>query len=546
MKQGDVTFHALEVAPEAPQWIDSENCGRSHDQEEGPDGIKKRGFFRPVISIQKSKEDPSSKDNFDNDPKDKRLSRYERKEKRGRNEKRYKGDSKKSGVDDVFKIIFHYQMLAKKPYFYYNQSVIQSLRNKSYHWLRRSESFFKTDMVYLAKGGLWLNSVQILTALSSLGLALLFARLVPKEVYGNYRYILSLASLAAIFSLTGISSGVLQAVARGFPGTFIQAVKTLAKWNSLIFVFSIGGALYYFANDNTTLGFGLIIIAIFFPAIRTFEIYEAFLSGKKDFKRSAIYRGIVDVGTILATAISLFFTNDVLILITVNLAAQFILDGILFGKVYKSISEKEKLLVEPGIIEFSKHLSMQNVLTNFAANIDKIIIFHYLGAVQVAIYTFATAIPSQIKGFISNVVLMITPKISQRTAREASETIPGRFLISLYILVPIVALYIFFAPLIFQTLFPAYTDSVLYTRWYALVLLLMGNLSNLVLITQKAAKEQYILTTFGSSSQVILMLVLIHPFGIMGVVWSYLISKYLSALLSYILVRKLARKTLST
>jgi O-antigen/teichoic acid export membrane protein len=421
---------------------------------------------------------------------------------------------------------------------------MENLRNRTYRALRRSESLFKTDMVYLAKGGFWLNGTQVATALASFGLAMLFARLVPKEIYGNYRYILSLAGIAATFSLSGVSSAIIQSVARGFPGTFVEAVRVVAKWNTLIFAFSVAASLYYFANDNTTLGSGLIIIALLFPAIRTFEIYEAYLGGKKDFRRSALYRATVDIATIAATATALLFTDNVLFLIAANLLAQFIFDFIFFRRVYREIRSDERSLIEPGIIEFTKHLSLQNVLTSFAAYLDKIIIFHFLGAAQVAVYTFATALPMQIKGQISSIVLMITPKISQRSAKEAADMIPARFLVSLYILIPVVAAYIFFAPLIFKILFPAYLDAIPYTRWYALVLLLMGNLSGLVLTTQKAARDQYILTTFGSLSQIILMLFLVHSYGIVGIVWAYLISKYLSALLSYVLVRRFANRAI--
>ncbi|OHA99632.1 MAG: hypothetical protein A3E93_00670 [Candidatus Zambryskibacteria bacterium RIFCSPHIGHO2_12_FULL_43_12b] len=73
----------------------------------------------------------------------------------------------------------------------------------------------------------------------------------------------------------------------------------------------------------------------------------------------------------------------------------------------------------------------------------------------------------------------------------------------------------------------------------------MGNLSGLVLTTQKAAKEQYIITTFGSVSQIVLMLILVHSFGIMGIIWAYLISKYLTAILSYALVKRFAKLSIS-
>ena len=253
----------------------------------------------------------------------------------------------------------------------------------------------------------------------------------------------------------------------------------------------------------------------------------------------------MDIGTIAATACALLFTESPLMLVAVNLFTQFVLDALFFWKIYTSIPSEEKTKIEPGIIEFSKHLSFQNVLNNVASYIDKILIFHYLGAAQVAIYTFATALPQQVKGLISNIVLMITPKIAQRSAKDATSLVEKRFWMSLFILVPVVVLYIIFSPFIFKVLFPAYTDAVPYTQWYALVLLLMGNLSGLVLTTQKAAKEQYIITTFGSVSQIVLMLILVHSFGIMGIIWAYLISKYLTAILSYALVKRFAKLSIS-
>lgn len=418
---------------------------------------------------------------------------------------------------------------------------MKEIRNKTYHLLRWGERFTKTDNVYLAKGGFWLTGGQVVTSAASFVLALLFARLIPKEVYGNYKYILSLAGLFATFSLTGLSAAVVQSVARGFRGTFFAVTKILIKWNSLILLTSLSGSIYYLLNDNQTLGYGLLIVAVLFPSIRIFEVYESYLNGSKNFKKSAIYRGIVDIATIVSVAITLFLTDHVIVLLTTNLLTQFLLNALFYKKTYDSIQADQRTNIEPGIIEFGKHLSFQNVMSNVAAHIDKIIIFHYLGAVEVAIYMFATAIPQQIKGLISNAAILITPKISGRTAREAVSMIRTRFFMSLSILVPIVVTYIIFAPFIFKIFFPAYIEAVPYTQWYSLILLLMGNLSGLVLITQKASKEQYQLTVFGSVSQIILMFALVHNFGISGIIWGILISKSLTAILSYVLAKRLVK-----
>jgi len=419
---------------------------------------------------------------------------------------------------------------------------MERFRNKTYKALRWSEKYTKTDMIYLTKGSFWLTGGQILTAGSSFALALLFARLVPKEVYGNYRYVLSLAGLAATFSLTGLSTGVLQSVARGFYGTFIEAVKVSLRWNSLIFICALGGAAYYLVNDNTVLGYSLLFVAFLFPAIKTFEMYEAFVSGTKNFRTSAIFRGVADIGTIIATGIAILITQNVVIIVAMNLFAQLILNAFFFKKIYTSISHDDRKKIEPLVIDFSKHLSFQNVLTNFANYMDKIIIFHFLGAAEVAIYVFATAIPQQIRGFLIHFAVMATPKIAQRPISESVKVVPQRLFISWTVILPIVILYIIFAPFILELFFPAYIESISYSRWYVLTLLLMGNTSDLILTTKNAVKEKYILNTFASVTLITLMLILGNMYKIQGIVFAVLISKTLTVIVAYILVRRFAQK----
>ena len=73
--------------------------------------------------------------------------------------------------------------------------MIKKIKEKIYNLLRWSEKYTKTDMVYLAHGGFWLSFGQIISSLSSFLLAIAFANLLPKETYGNYKYILSIASI---------------------------------------------------------------------------------------------------------------------------------------------------------------------------------------------------------------------------------------------------------------------------------------------------------------------------------------------------------------
>ena len=62
---------------------------------------------------------------------------------------------------------------------------MQKLKQAGYDFLRWSEKYTKTDMVYTAQSGFWLNLNYIIGSFLSLGLTVLFAHLLPKETFGS-------------------------------------------------------------------------------------------------------------------------------------------------------------------------------------------------------------------------------------------------------------------------------------------------------------------------------------------------------------------------
>jgi len=79
------------------------------------------------------------------------------------------------------------------------------MKNRLVPFLRWSEKYTKLDMVYLTKGGFWMTLSQVSSNMLSLLLVIAFANLLPKETYGLYRYILSLAGMLNSLSLTGMN-----------------------------------------------------------------------------------------------------------------------------------------------------------------------------------------------------------------------------------------------------------------------------------------------------------------------------------------------------
>src|SRR3989344_5118018 len=160
---------------------------------------------------------------------------------------------------------------------------MQNLKVKIKNFLIRAQKFTGTDNVYLAQGGFWLILGQVTAAATSFLLALAFANLLPKDIYGNYQYIISLVGTLGIFSLTGMRIAVSQATARGLEGSFYTGFKTQLKWGFLASIVAIGGALYYWLRGNILLPIPLLLIAVFLPLMLASRVYIGLLAGRKLF-----------------------------------------------------------------------------------------------------------------------------------------------------------------------------------------------------------------------------------------------------------------------
>src|SRR3990167_8528791 len=126
----------------------------------------------------------------------------------------------------------------------------KSGRNALYNFLRWTETYTKTDMLYLTKGSFWLLSGQGIGMVVSLVLAIAFANLIDPESYGNYKYVLSLAGIIGAFSLSELGTAVLRAIARGHEGTLQHAYHLSILWSTGMVLISASGGGYYLFHGN--------------------------------------------------------------------------------------------------------------------------------------------------------------------------------------------------------------------------------------------------------------------------------------------------------
>ncbi len=396
-----------------------------------------------------------------------------------------------------------------------------SLKEKLKNFLLWSQKHTQTDMLYIARGGFWTGLGLVVSTLFSLAVVVAFANLVPRETYGTYKYILSLAGALTFLSFSGMNTAVTQAVARGHEGVFPYSVRVQLKTN-IVFLLGLsvlGG--YYLWHSNATLAFPLFILAGTLPLSTAFNTFGALLSGKKEFKRLALWT------TISSGFSALLLLSTVLVTHNLNLLISAYTLGIFFPMIFfyfrakktlthTHVSEEEK----EELVRYGGHLTFINIFSTLSQYVDKIVIFHFLGSVELAIYALALALPDRIKGYAKVFAGILLPKLTERSIADIKSVFYKRTFQGMAIGFLLSIGYILVAPLVFRTFLPQYLDALSYSRVFSLSLIILvpATYMSSVLRSQRMLKTIYLSSTVAHILRIILFILFGWRWGIWGVI----------------------------
>ena len=414
---------------------------------------------------------------------------------------------------------------------------MERLKHYTYSLLRKSEKYTKTDMVYLVKSGFWMNLSYISNSIFAFLLTVAFAKLLSKEVFGTYQFILSIGTMIGSLTLTGMNNAVIQAVARGYEGTVKRSIPVQLKYNIVATIAALGVAIYYWMNSNQQLALGILVIGILTPVFNTYNTYTALLTGKKDFYSGFKFSLALNLPYFITMGSCLFFLNDPLMLVLINLGVNTLVTFILYKvaiRIYRPNDQHD-----PSAISLGKHLSIAGIISAIANQADTVLIFHYLGTVPLAIYAFASTIPEKAYGILKSVSMMAFPKLSERSHAELKSTVVSKSMRLAGLNIMMSAIYIACAPLIFYIFFPNYSSAIIYSQGYACALIFstLTNMSVTVLTAMQATKEIYAYNIVSPIINISLMAGLIMPLGLWGLILARGIGGALSFIFSLILIK---------
>lgn len=407
------------------------------------------------------------------------------------------------------------------------------LKKKIITFLLWVQKHAKADMFYIVKNGSWMFFGHTVNSLLSLGLIVAFANLLPKETYGVYRYILSIAGVLNIFVLGGIGNAITRSVARGEEGVLIPALRYQAKWNLMMLAAFLCISGYYFLKENIVYATSFAILGIFVPFTLVFNNFHAYLKGKKKFD-------VANIVSVLATFIysagmllTLFCTTNVVWLILTYCLSTFIPSVIFYFYVIRRFKLSDSSTNATSTIRYGRKLTFVGLIEPVVSQLDNILLMQFWGPAQLATYALATAIPNKAIPALKTLVNTGFPKFAVGTTQTINTVFYSRIFQGMIFGALVTIVYVLCIPFVFTYLLPQYVDSILYSQLVSIsfIFALPNRYISLLLESQKLVRVMFI----NATAQGILMIVIYVAFGLLGGILGLILARILMAALAMII-----------
>ena len=393
---------------------------------------------------------------------------------------------------------------------------------------------YQVDLPYLIRSEFWVYLRSGISLITGVAVSVIFARLAPREIYGQYNYLLAILAIVSILSIPGLKNAVLFSTAKGNEGNYKVAVKTSFLWSLLGVPALLAVGAYYYYYSIEIVGVCLMISSIFFPFIYAPNIWDSFLAGKKRFDLTARYGSIQIIINAAAIIGILLLDADNLVLIFITyLIMSFSVAISLYWKSLRYIENRKK---DEECQKYGYFLTTTNVVGTFAKHIDKILIGTLLGASELAVYAIALVAPTSIMNLLKVAFSPIAPKISQQGTRivEVLAKLRGLVLPLAIMVLGSSILYWFFIDDIMLLFFGTkYMEAGVYSK--VLLLMILAVIPNSFLGTFAIAKKKTRSIVLGLHVhpflKILIMFSFIYMWGLWGAVWGLNLSMVIQALL---------------
>jgi PST family polysaccharide transporter len=321
-----------------------------------------------------------------------------------------------------------------------------------------SQKYTKTDMIYLAKNSFWTSIGKFFATISGILVLIFLTKYVSKDIVGQYNFFLAILAIISIFSIPGLNTSTIEAVAKNNDGVYKKAVKTSFIWSwlgSLVLIFI--AFYFYFLKNDSNLFYIFLVTSFLFPFQYAPNTWRSFLIAKQKFKQLNFYASIQSILYLLAMIFVIIFSHgNLFYIILIYLLIQIIPTVIFYFLTQKTVKNNNE---NSDWKEYGFFLTKMQIINTVMSNIDTIIIGFLFNMQSLAIYSIGQKISSSLIGVFKQFFFIYSPKLSKKNDINFKKYF-YIFLLSVFFSI----MAIIFVPFIIKIIFPTYEASILITQ----------------------------------------------------------------------------------
>jgi O-antigen/teichoic acid export membrane protein len=375
-----------------------------------------------------------------------------------------------------------------------------------------------------------------------LGMLVVYAmgNFIDPSVAGEYKYIISLAAIVASFTISGVTYAVIRETSMGYDSFFHFATNKSLKWSLSPVLIAFVISAYYFWQGNSVYAIAFFIATFFTIMISNFSLYRSYLTGKENFQKMAIYGNIVLFVTSLLSLATFYFFDNLLLLMLGTLGTQFLTLLVIYYLVRKGIPHTS--LDQELVDKFNRYVYSQsfiNIISIAATQMDKIILFQFLGPVDLAAYTFVTVLSEKIRGLLKSFSSLIFPKFVKRDVETIKDKMFKESILFFVFLTFCFLGTLLVTPFLYAWFLPKYTTYIYLAMIYSLsIFSILGQVPYTAIQAKNYKKDLYTYELSNSVLQVVCVAVGIYFAGLLGAVVGKIVASFVGIAVLYGLLFK--------
>lgn len=394
-----------------------------------------------------------------------------------------------------------------------------------------SERILSLDVRYFSKNSFLLFLRQVVMGLGGFALTFVLARQFSKYTFGEYNLTLALLGILSIFSLPGMMDSILNSVIRGFDKSLVEGTKLRLKSSFLSIPVMLALAYFYFYNQQSTVSLLLLLAAPIFPLFYSFKTYNVFLIAKEKFFDLFIVAFITSIITASAVISTTLIFKKIYLTFLSFILINSLLDVAFYFGIKKDIKKGAKK--DLGMRKFGYFISFTVIVSLIVNNLDKAILSFFSGFSALAVFSIANTFPQFVEKTLYSLEGVLIPKIIKQGVKGNQETIRKHLLKTILISALMAFFILLFSPLVIKTFFGRkYQQSIFFSQLLSLQLLfqLPSALLSNIIIYQKRLRQTLFLSFSPGILKMIFYFILIPKFGILGLVLTLVVTRFLNFL----------------